>query len=423
MLHKLKIGFLLLSMLFLRPFLLGEEYTTLGLIILSIASFLHFIELKLEKRDLSITLSNIKILTLYQILWLYLFLHSIIQNKYHPDFVTKAFLTHIFTFIIMCFILSDEKSNKNFFKSMILLFAGTGVSYILTYLLGLLLGIDKLLLFQFTVSTYNVPKEVYFPFTVIYGYITLDFIDLPRLTGFLREPGIFQSFLIWGIFSAKYFNLNNKYIKFALLLSLIFTFSTAGIALLLFTLFTKFIIDKKYTFGVISFLSTLIIGLYAPVIGIANKLKTHGASISDRTNSMVNGLNSFLENPFGVGLYNTDIKHAGINLISSLHLIGIFGFILILLVYLSPLISSIPRKDYIIVYLPIILTSMFSQPLIDAPVIYVLLLAKYRTINILNIPKNLINRKENIPIKKINYNVSSDNSTHEHQSRFLKISC
>ena len=276
--------------------------------------------------------------------------------------------------------------NYLFFRWFIKILLFFSISYSITLILGMFIGIsfDKLLMFNIPVEGYESSGNIYFPFTQLYGFMTVANIKLPRALGFFRESGIFQAFLIWAFFNLKQYNLESNKNKIILIFGIIGTFSTAGIAVLFGVYAIKLFINKKQMVS-ICLIGMSVIGLiYTPYIGLKAKSVTHSTSISDRSLATMNGLKRLKGNPFGTGIYNIEvnaIENSGINLLAISYKIGLIGLVLVLLVYFLPMYGYLYKRNYFVGVLPFFMTLLISQPILDAPFIYIMLLANYRLPN------------------------------------------
>ena len=114
-----------------------------------------------------------------------------------------------------------------------------------------------------------------------------------------------------------------------------------------------------------------------PFIGIHDKSNTHGISLDDRSDNISYAIENL--NFFGDGMYSSNEQHSGINLISMSDEIGLFALILIIVLYFSPLL--VKKQDnvyYFISFVPIALTSILAQPLLDAPLVYLFLFVTFQ---------------------------------------------
>jgi len=225
--------------------------------------------------------------------------------------------------------------------------------------------------------------SIYFPFSIsmLLGNFRFGGFELARATGYMREPGIYQILVSVSFFGLDYLpRLRFKTFWKALLgLSLILTFSTAGIGAFLAAATYYYVFARKgvqYTTNYIGLLSTpFILGLgYWFVFtdakfGLMRKLSFASGTV--RVGEAETAAAMFLNNPIlGVG-YTGGIKTA-ISFISVIGSIGLLGVILFLIVIVAPNYKKIIRLDPILVLIiPPVLTALLAQPLFDKPLLYI----------------------------------------------------
>ena len=378
MIKGLQIFLMFISVLLMRPSLLGEEFSITVIPVLLLALFVKVI-FRNKEAKVSFESSHLIILLIFILLWIYLLAVSVLNNSYHFDYTIKAFILHASIITIFSFLLSEKEINKLFFKSIVYILSFCGISSLISILL---IEVSSAEIIMGHVLDY----EVLFPFSVKYGVYTVPNIHVfHRFMTFFREPGIAQAFYAWAVVYCIYFRFH-KLILFALIFGLLATLSTAGILSLAIVLFLLFLFKQNSSlYARISRMlisGFLVIGMYAslyymPFIGIEAKSNTHGVSIDDRSDNMFSATESL--NFFGNGMYSANEKHSGINLIAMLDEIGLFAFIVIVLLYFSPLLFK--KQDnlfYFISFIPIALTSILAQPLLDAPLVYLFLFTTFQ---------------------------------------------
>lgn len=377
-------GFLTLGLIIIifliRPSELGENYSIIGIAMSIILAVFFLVSnkdaFKLKKQNLWLVISSV-------VFWSYCGIQAAILQSFHLDFALKAIVSNIIIIVIFSIILNNDIINKYFFRCLILILVFFTISYYITFILSLFLGYERLYLFHIVIPGYENGGVIYFPFTISYDFTSVLGVVLIRMLSGFREVGIAQIFYIFALFiSHKYFE-KNKTINFILVLGIIACFSTTGFINLIITYFLYIILvksknNKKMTIIGITLIAIMIIAfINIPGISIQDKAQT---SITDRQYATLYGLELFKEHLlFGIGYYNNDVslQNTGINFISSSYTIGLVGCILYFLVFLSTLISAKNIKNYLICITPLIITLLFSEPLIDAPLIYVLLLADF----------------------------------------------
>lgn len=378
----LKIIPLILSVFLIRPSAMGEQFTSVALVLILFSAFIQLLEWLKYRNKFSISKKNLIVTITCLGLWTFLLMHALIQDSNNLEFVLKATISHMIVISIGAIILSHQRTNLLFFKGLIKVFIFFSFSYCITFFLTMVLGIEfeKLLLFKVPVEGYESSGDVYFPFTQLYGFMTVGDIRLPRVLGFFRESGIFQAFLIWAYFNLKQYGLNNKKNKALLLIGIVGTFSTAGIAVFFAVYAFKLFLTRKKFLSIFLVIISVFGLIYAPFIGLESKSVTHESSITDRSFAMKDGVNRMMENPIGTGLYNAewyDSRTSSINLIAMSKNLGVFGLTFVLLTYFLPAAFYEYRRSYLIGVMPFFLTLLLSQPILDAPIVYLIMLANY----------------------------------------------
>lgn len=379
---------MIISALTMRPALLGELYTPLSLVLLAIAlTFCVSLNcLYLTKYHLK---RNIVIAFLIAMFWIYLLAQSIFLGVTGESLLNtaKATISISVIAVVFCILLSDSTINRSFFRWMIFLCLMEILSYAVTIMLSYGLGIDinNLKIYKIETAYEERGGGVFLPLTIFYGSMVLGDTTIYRLGGPFREAGIFQAFIIWAYFSLRQFELNHAWIKLSLLGGLIFTMSTTGIGVFFSCYVLQYLLRRSisvvhfmYKFSIVIFLIGLAVVsvLYMPVFGFLIKSETREESIVDRWQAMVTGLQTFLENPIGLGIYTNPFDYAGINFIAATSLIGIIGVALVAAITIYAVLSIRDIKErhaFLVSISPFVLTGLVSQPFLDAPLIFVML--------------------------------------------------
>lgn len=262
------------------------------------------------------------------------------------------------------------------------------LSYSTTLVLVLVtsLSLPDLSLFSFQLqqgaSAYVI--TAYAPFSPAVGFGNVAFLDveLARAIGYFREPGIFQLFIIVSYFGIDYLDIRYAiFWRIALILTLLLTFSTAGIG--------AFIATYIYYYGVsrrghrswkqlavrLSSVAAIIPLCYWFIfaddkIGLLSKMAS-GSGVQ-RTEPAAEAWYSLLNNPiFGIGYLNPELS--GITFLSVAGQIGVLGVVLFTALWLGPNLDMIKRRDPRLCFLiPLVLTAMLAQPLFDKPIFIIL---------------------------------------------------
>jgi hypothetical protein len=383
-----KIALLITAAFLIRPSALGQNYTVLGVVLQSVALFLHLVEALLLNR-LVVSKNSLTVTVLVAGLWLYLLVQAAVAQSQGLENVIKASIVHLVTIFVFGLILGDAAANRAFFRLFVVVLSLLGASALITTLLSLFVPLGSLYLGHIGIEGYEYRDfigngDLYFPFSLQYGL----FGDAlwPRFMGLFTEPGILQAFALWAVV----YVLNEPLPRLTLipLISGVMTaLSTAGVALLpatlLFWMAFRTRIDTmiKPIFALAGGSLAVIAFLYTPVVGASDKMEVYSVSLTARLYSTVQGLSLALEHPFGVGLYDVLVDDSGINLLAVAGQIGVVGFLLVIAVFVAPLLTNTNPAAYGIAMFPIFVTSLVSQPLLDAPLVYVMLLARFAPTN------------------------------------------
>lgn len=376
----LKIICLLTTAFLVRPSAFGNEYTNYGLAMIFVAIAFHIMDCIYRGIKLTISKNNFAVVSMVLVFFSYIAIQSmLIPNHMNLGSIYKTYIANVLIILVSAMILTDDFAKKKFFKWFTWVILITTISSIITLVLTLFIPMEKLYLFKLQFGGNEaMAGSTYFPFTIIYGVLHYDHIELPRLLGLFRESGIAQMFMLWALFNLKSIDMNKVWVKIVLIIGVILTFSTAGIAVLCVNIVVQQLINLKLLRSIMLLIISYCIIMYVPFIGLHDKVDTgHGKSVSDRQEATFNAWDTLSEHPFGIGFNNSTVFNSGINLMAASNMIGVIGFFLCLFVYFFPAITAGNRKRYILSMLPIVLTSLTSQPLIDAPLVYIMLLAPY----------------------------------------------
>jgi hypothetical protein len=225
--------------------------------------------------------------------------------------------------------------------------------------------------------------DILFPFTVVYGKMAE--YGIYRFCSIYREAGIAQAFFVWSFVYLMYSRARGIWIIGSLLGALlcgstavIFSFGTA--ALIHFG--SRSPHRPRQLFILVLLLGAMVLLLlFVPGIGLVDKAATHGASITDRQDAMALALpgSDIWRWLFGHGLFYdaTDkVENAGINAVAAIFDIGAVGFVL----YVSTFVAGtfgrrffIDGYRYLTLISPFLVTSLFFQPVVDAPLVMAVL--------------------------------------------------
>lgn len=372
----------LFSAVLMRPTLFGQTTTSAGLLLMALVS-LSFIMIKRPRFQLRKSNLWMLILTSWLLaFWLYCLAGALTSGDSNNEFVIKSVATGIFTSFVFLLFLTDRLINHSVF----LYFA------VVNSLLGWSIVVSQILLSflpYYTLAYFNIPVEGYehvnrngdvlFPFSLVYGELSA--YGLHRFLGIYRESGICQMFFVWSgaylFFSRKHFALIIGPILGGLLLA-----ATSYFLSILAVFVGYAILEKRLKFAytalilMLTFVSVWLM-LYLPGFGLADKLSTHASSIDDRlftTTLIWSDIGSYI---FGKGMHHkyAPFENMGINALSSAYYIGFVGVALYLSLFFvrQTVGGEGSQARYTILLLPLLVTSITSQPLIEAPLAFMLL--------------------------------------------------
>ncbi|GAB6898368.1 hypothetical protein JCM9957A_14580 [Kineosporia succinea] len=230
----------------------------------------------------------------------------------------------------------------------------------------------------------NDGQPLYLPWTLTNGATSaFGGITMPRLVGFMREPGLMAPMFIWAIYVAGRLKMRNtRLLQLLLFLGLLGCQSTAGFAIwVVLAVCTSVIGDapQKKNFRVTrQFLGmALLIGgvwlaIFAPVWGLKAKEEINPGSISDRTTTAVTGITQIDQHFWGAAPQG--LENVGINLLSETHRIGGPGLLLALAAYFVPILVARRKSDAAKLIVPLAVTALVAQPVSGAPTWWILVL-------------------------------------------------
>ena len=278
-------------------------------------------------------------------------------------------------------VMFDRQDALLVLKTLTYLFLILAVSQLVTFGYLLLGGVQHAVHLATLVpsgDTYHWSVELYFPFTVTVGVDPSPIGDviLPRAVGVFREPGIYQMCIILSYFALDYLDIRYRRLaRLLLIFSLFTTISTAGyVFFLACLLYSRWLVKRswstkrRYTFsvrkviaGVVSILF-LAIAVYIVVwragpVSVISKFEQ-----GERVGQINRTLELLPKNLlFGRGFMAFQEEKVGVHLIGILPSIGLFGGFLYLLMIAFGILSNY-TKDTFVLFLPVLATLLFAQP-------------------------------------------------------------
>lgn len=368
-------AFYILVVLNLRPALLGHVYSSI-LLLLGVFSI---IILYLVKEEL-ILQSRFHVLIISYLLFVsYLFVQTIFLSSYSVNIAISNIL-----FISLGIIPVIFFNKRNWVLTLKVILNITllfSLSYIITY------AIYAITLFSIDLSyiEFKIPEihqylsfSIDYPFSVFYRSGTNIFeMIVPRAIGIYREPGIFQVIVIISFFIVDLLKVKYKFIKKSLLImTLLFTASTAGYIIFIISCIYYFIVTRKHKknkiikYFVLLTISTCIVYILISLdikFGIKSKLSSTSGQV--RLDASLNSFSLLSKHPiFGIGAYTSFLEtdQLGINFIGTMARLGLLGSLLVLIPYIYIGLKLLMKKSkYLVLVIAPFMTLLFSQPLYD----------------------------------------------------------
>lgn len=279
-------------------------------------------------------------------------------------------------------ILRDAHRRLWFSRALVLIMAAFCASYCVTFLLWLKDGFGSHVVGGISVRGYSV-EPVYLPLTPTSGAALVHGRLIPRLLGPMREPGLFQAVLIWSLFMLARLRLPRRRLGALILVGILGTQSTAGLGILLVVyILTRVVLADssgrvnplRHFAGLAGLVIALYVVVFAPTIGIQAKQSINAASVDDRWTNTRAGLVTLVQAPLGRD-YTDFPPNVGINMLAATTLVGAPGLAIGLLAFVRPMSRSGRRSDALSTGLPLFVTALFAEPVMDAPGVFVLLIA------------------------------------------------
>jgi hypothetical protein len=382
------VALLLFFLCLTRPSLFGQDFNYVGGfgIVLTTLAFL------LTRSGVPVIVARsspeLNIAVALLAFWSYAFGLTIFFGNSNLPFLFKASAAGFS--VPVCFLLLSANSNlvDRTFSVFARINSALGYSIAITYCLLPIVGYSSLRLFTYAIGGYDDDPgggngDILFPFSVVYG--NLIEYGIYRFCGIYREVGIAQAFFVWSFIYLLYSRAKVIWILGSLLGALLCG-STAVVFSLGAAAFVHFGSQSVHRPRYLLILAVLlsILGLllvFAPGLGLEDKAVTHGTSLTDRRDAMAMALPSgdnwrWL---FGHGMFYESpkkVENVGINAISAIFHIGVIGFALYLATFFAGLFGTRSYGDacrYLALISPFLVTSLFFQPVIDAPLILAVL--------------------------------------------------
>jgi hypothetical protein len=380
------VALLLVSLCLTRPSIFGQELSLLGGLGIVVTTLAFLIT---RTGPFLVTKASPERRTAVALLvfWCYVFAMSALYGSSNLSYLLKATAGGLS--VPICFLLLSVNGNlvNQTFSALARVNAVLGYSIAITICLLPILGYAGLRLATYAIGGYDESDtgngDILIPFTVVYG-VMKDY-GIYRFCGIYREAGIAQAFFVWSFVYLAY-----SRARWYWMLGALFGALLCGATAVIISLAAAALVHfgsrapqrPRELILLLAMLTVMVLLLlFVPGIGLIDKAATHGSSITDREEAMslaLPGADS-LRWLFGHGLFyesTESVEYAGVNAISAIFGIGVVGFVLYLWTFFAGVFASRSYVDgcrYLTLIAPFIVTSLFFQPVVDAPLVMAVL--------------------------------------------------
>lgn len=390
-----------LALLCLRPSIFGEKYNALVFVIFF---FITCLLVGLQKNSFILSRKRLGALIVIYLCLLYFLIQGLILSE------AREIVVNASVFLLLtapCIALIINRYQETILKIFINFHYYLSISAVVTFAIFLINGLSIYKL-PYIASLYELVgyaafdpirplsnHVLVFPFSVIWSTADLFGISFPRFVGIYREPGMSQIFFITAL-TLTYFvpvrHLQRK--RLFILAGCLLLISAAGAINLVLVAMVYAATNTSLKQHLITFIKNPIIififiialiGLGRAAFQMTAK-KIGEVSGQTRIESFENGLSRLSENPwFGKGYYSafqqdnrgSIVLENNIGLIGVSFQIGIIGLTLYFFCWAFSL-SQLAAQRTFVIYLPCLLTLLFSQPSYNDAFVWFLLLLDTR---------------------------------------------
>ena len=382
---------LLLAFVCLRPGLLGQQVTPIGVGLALTAAFVALIN---DRGRLNVSLRAGLVMTFVALSYVWLLIRASVNGE-GPANVVQGGLISAAALLAAAVVFSDSGRAKQFARGFVFLTVGISLSYLATFVLWQVAGAASFPLFTFPVSTWT--ATAYFPFTPTIGLQTALGFDFPRFVGFAREPGWMAMFAALAWFTWPIVGRPNWWGKLALLAGILGPFSTAGFGIFVVVLAYDLMIKprpfKDATLAYVRQLTGFVVlaaaagfAVYAPIYGLAAKSQQNVLSLNERNAVTAAGIEALRNFSLGEPV---DYANSSLNLIAAVAVSGWPYLVLIVLALVFPRLRHPAASQTSPLIATIFLTLLLAQPSGDSITVFMLTLLAY-AVTLPSPPHNLI---------------------------------
>lgn len=360
----------------LRPNILGERFTSWGLVLVVAAAFLVVVRDRGRARW-SRSAGIMVVLLGIAHLW------ALFRVPYNGVGIVASVVGTVSILVAVsafAYVLADPVRAMLFVRGLLLIIAVMCASSVVTLVMVLVGAPWAMFVFPITPE---VSATTYFPFTVTSGAQFVFGVEIPRLTGLGREPGWMAMYgavawLLWP----RIFGRRMRILRATLIIGILATLSTAGFGIfVVVAAFDLFLRPRpgaglaqgylRQLFGIVVFGLAIWLAVTAPVVGLDAKSTQNAASLSERNAATLDGFRAVQQLSLGE---ESDSRIPGVNLIAAVAETGWPYSLLIALAILLPLIALPTRREVAPVAV-IFLTLLLAQPPGESTTVFVLVLA------------------------------------------------
>lgn len=374
--------------LLLRPSVLGENYNIEIFLLLFLISIIIVFHDKAIIRNHSMNYYIVFFMIL--ILISYFFIQGLLMSPAKSTVINSSFF--ITGILISLGMVSNKDNNKTIINVFIKIHVLLSITILLTTLLIIIYKFDisKLpALGTFKLPTYNSNHVIYFPFSISWSRFNFAGLSIPRFVGIYKEPGIGQIYFLTAFFlSLIPHNNSSKTVSVILLVGSLLLFS--GFTFINLMIGSILYISIKNRFNPIQYIYTkpfkflitvLSLLLVYSIFKFQLKEKMNGPSGKERIESFETSLKDLKDNlVWGTGYYSSRLSTGeksnriqSLGLVGASYQLGVIGIILYAFTWFMG-IYGLKGHKYIYIYIPCLLTLLFSQPSFNDPLVWFLIL-------------------------------------------------
>jgi hypothetical protein len=370
---------LLVSLVFLRPGVLGGTFSAVGIALAALAALVSFATDR-GKITSSRATKTVVLLVAASYLWA---LIAATWNGTNSRLIGQGAIVTLVVLVSASIVLSSHRRVVQFVRGFVALIIVIGIFYVITFIAWQIAGIGSFRLGGAFLGTWQ--YEAYFPFTVTVGNQTALGIAFPRLTGIGREPGWMAMYAGLAWFLWPLVGRPRWWGRLALLVAMLAPFSTAGfgifVVVLAYDLLLKprpykdiFLAFLRQAFGLALMGFAIWLAVFAPVFGLAAKSTQNVLSLNERNAVTAAGWEALTHLSLGspVGYANSSL-----NLIASVAQNGWPYSLLIAGAILLPRIGHRAVSKTTAPIAVIFLTLLLAQPPGDSILVFLLAMAVY----------------------------------------------